>query len=346
MQELTRTPYIIRLILPVACAALSILGVHAQDHHFSQFYETPMLRNPSLAGLFSGDIRLQGVYRNQWNSISFPFQTGSFNAEYKFAVRRSDDFMTLGMQVHYDRAGAVALSTNHLLPAVNYHKSLSQARNTYLSLGFMGGPVSRRLDRSSVTTNNQYDGFAYNGSLPDGEYFKSGYTFFDLSVGMSINSTIGSEEQHSYFAGIAYHHLNRPVNAFYRNINHLPKWVWSAGIKLMLQPGSYLTLHGDYVDQKPHRQLMTGGMYTWNVGEDELSTMAFHGGMFYRWNDALVPVVKIDLLPFSMSFSYDVTVGKAAGAAQARGGFELSMSYVNYLQSEQSARYRQKCPRF
>jgi type IX secretion system PorP/SprF family membrane protein len=325
-----------------------MMGVcaYGQDHHFSQFHETPMLRNPALAGLFSGDVRVQGVYRNQWNSISFPFQTGSLNMEYKFAVRNSDDFMTAGMQVHYDKAGSVALTTSHLLPAVNYHKSLSQRRNTYLSLGFMGGPVSRRLDRSRVTTNNQYDGFGYNGSLPDGEYFKSGYTFFDLSVGMSLNSTLGVDEQHSYFAGAAYHHLNRPVNSFYRNINHLPKWVWSAGLKLMLDPGSYLTLHGDYVDQKPHRQFITGGLYTRNVGEDEQTTVAFHAGMFYRWGDAVIPVVKVDLLPFSMSFSYDVTVGKAAGVAQARGGFELSMSYVTYLQNEQSARYRQKCPRF
>ncbi len=317
-----------------------------QDHHFSQFYETPMLRNPALAGLFNGDVRVQGVYRNQWNSISFPFQTGSLNAEYKFPVRRSDDFMTMGMQVHYDKAGAVALSTYHLLPAVNYHKSISQKRNTYLSLGFMGGPVSRRLDRSRVTTNNQYDGFGYNGSLPDGEYFKAGYTFFDLSVGMSLNSTLGIDEQHSYFAGAAYHHVNRPVNSFYRNINHLPKWVYSAGLKLMLDPGSHLTLHGDFVDQRPHRQFIAGGLYSRNVGGEEQTTVAFHGGMFYRWGDALVPVVKIDLLPFSMSFSYDVTVGKAAGVAQARGGFELSMSYVTYLQNEQSARYAQKCPKF
>lgn len=321
-------------------------GVFGQDHHFSQFYEAPMLRNPSLAGLFNGDVRVQGVYRNQWNSISFPFQTGSVNAEYKFAVRRSDDFLTVGLQMHYDRAGAVALSTNHILPAVNYHKSISRRRNTYLSLGFMGGPVSRRLDRSRVTTNNQYDGFGYNGSLPDGESFVAGYTFFDLSVGMSINSTLGIDEQHGFFAGAAYHHVNRPVNSFYRNINHLPKWVYSAGLKLMLDPGSYLTLHTDYVDQNPHRQFIAGGLYTRNMGEEEQSTVAFHGGMFYRVGDAVIPVVKIDLLPFSMSFSYDVTVGRAVGVAQARGGFELSMSYMTYLRSEQSARYAQKCPRF
>jgi len=326
--------------------ALTGSQAFGQDLHFSQFYETPMLRNPALAGLFNGDIRVQGVYRNQWNSISFPYQTGSLNTEYKFPVRRSDDFMTVGMQLHYDKAGTVALSTYHLLPAVNYHKSISQRRNTYLSLGFMGGPVSRRLDRSRVTTNNQYDGFSYNGSLPDGESFKAGYTYFDLSVGMSLNTTLGVDEQHSLFAGAAYHHVNRPVNSFYRNINHLPKWVYSAGVKLRLDPGSHLTLHGDYLDQKPYRQIIAGALFSRSIGEEEEADVAFHAGMFYRWDDALIPVVKIDLLPVSMSFSYDVTVGNAAAVARARGGFERSMSYVTYLQSEQSARYAQKCPRF
>ena len=38
-----------------------------QDIHFSQFSETPLLRNPALAGIFSGDVRVQAVFRNQWN---------------------------------------------------------------------------------------------------------------------------------------------------------------------------------------------------------------------------------------------------------------------------------------
>lgn len=62
--------------------------VKGQDLHFSQFYEAPLLRNPALAGLYEGDVRVQGVYRNQWNSVAFPYQTGSINAEYKFPVGR------------------------------------------------------------------------------------------------------------------------------------------------------------------------------------------------------------------------------------------------------------------
>ncbi|HRN57694.1 MAG TPA: type IX secretion system membrane protein PorP/SprF [Agriterribacter sp.] len=160
----------------------------AQDLHFSQFYEAPLVRNPALAGLFDGDVRAQLVYRNQWGSVTTPYQTGSLNGEYKFAIGRGDDFMTAGLQVLWDKAGSVALNTTHLLPAVNYHKSMNADKNRYVSIGFIGGLVSRSLDRSKVTTNNQYDGFGYNGSLPDGETFASNYSYFDAGVGMSYNS--------------------------------------------------------------------------------------------------------------------------------------------------------------
>src|ERR1700733_7808210 len=65
----------------------------SQDIHFSQFFETPLLRNPALAGIFSGDLRIQGVYRTQWNSITVPYQTASLNGEYKQPIGHSDDYI-------------------------------------------------------------------------------------------------------------------------------------------------------------------------------------------------------------------------------------------------------------
>src|ERR1051325_4033280 len=88
----------------------------AQDLHFSQFFEAPLLRNPSLAGIYTGDIRFQGVYRSQWGSVSVPYQTGSFDFEYKKPIGSGDDFITTGLQVLYDRAGSTNFKTSNLLP--------------------------------------------------------------------------------------------------------------------------------------------------------------------------------------------------------------------------------------
>ena len=82
--------------------------LNAQDIHFSQFFETPLLRNPSLAGIFTGDLRLQMVYRDQWGSVTDGYRTGSLNGEYKLPIGKADDFLTLGGQALFDRAGTAA----------------------------------------------------------------------------------------------------------------------------------------------------------------------------------------------------------------------------------------------
>lgn len=324
-----------RQILPIVKARhmISILVVmvalqaSGQDLHFSQFYEAPLLRNPALAGLYEGDIRIQGVYRNQWNSISYPFQTGSFNGEYKFRLGKAGDFLTVGGQFMFDKAGTVQLKTIQMLPAVNFHKSLSKERISYLSLGFMGGMVNRNLDRSRVTTNNQYDGFYFNGTLPDGESFLGSYSYVDMSVGMSYNSSFGSSDRHLLFGGLAYHHFNKPINSFYRNITHLPKWVVSGGLKLNLSGLAYITFHSDYARQEPFEEWVAGGLYARRLGSEDSQGFWFHAGSYYRFKDAIIPVMKVEINHLAIGFSYDINISRLASASLNRGGFELSMSW-------------------
>src|SRR6476620_8832720 len=169
--------YYLKLLITLCCLQL-VENSYSQDIHFSQFFEAPLLRNPSLAGIFTGDIRVQAVYRDQWNSVTNAYRTGSLNAEYKMPIGRANDFITTGLQILYDRAGTVCWVSTHILPALNYHKSLSVDRNSYLSLGFMGGLVNRHFDRSKMTTNSTYDG------LGDGETLtQTNYTYIDGTVG-------------------------------------------------------------------------------------------------------------------------------------------------------------------
>jgi type IX secretion system PorP/SprF family membrane protein len=321
-------------------------NIWGQDLHFSQFYETALLRNPSFAGLYNGDYRIQTIYRNQWNSLATPFQTSAINADIKLPVGKGDDFMTLGLQIITDKAGSVALTTNHLLPAVNYHKSLSGNRNTYLSLGFMGGLVSRRLDFSRMTTNSQYDGFNYNGSLPSGEFFNTNYSFLDMNVGISLLTTMGENDQHSIFGGIAYHHFNKPINSFYKKINHLPKLVLSGGLKLNADRVNYITFHGDYSLQGQYKMANVGAILSHKLGDGDDLGNVFHVGAMYRYNDAFVPVIKLDLRPISFSLSYDVNISPLITASQGTGGIEFGLSYINFLPTAITSRDKVRCPKF
>ncbi len=337
-------------LLFLISAALSGQQIFAQDIHFSQFFETPLLRNPSLAGLFEGDIRAQGVYRNQWGSVTVPYQTGSFNVEYKQPIGQGNDFVTTGMQLVYDRAGSTNFTTTNILPAINYHKALSDNRNKYISLGFMGGLVQRRIDRSKMTTNNHFDGNGYNPALSDGETFVNGnYSYLDGSVGMSFNSSLGENSADNYYVGLAYHHFNRPKNSFYSNpaVELSPKWVASAGVRFALNDYSYFTLQADHNVQGSYSQTIGGAMFSYKLStEENQPPYTLHMGALLRWKDAIIPVVKLDYQPFSIALSYDVNVSELKTASMGRGGMELSVTYAGFFERDNSSKNAVRCPRF
>ncbi len=331
-------------------AACGVLKTYGQDPHFSQFFEAPLLRNPSLAGLFAGDIRFQAVYRNQWQSVTTPYQTGSLNFEYKQPVGHGNDFVTTGFQILYDRAGITNFTTSNLYPALNYHKSLSDEKSKYLSFGIMGGYVQRRIDRSKITTNNEYDGNGYNPSLGDGETLtKFSYHYWDGSVGLSFNSSIAGSTTDYYFIGAAYHHFNRPKNSFYRNppVELNPKLVFSGGVNLSVNEVSYITLQSDFSKQGDYSETIGGITYSRKIGEDYTNPMyTIHFGGYLRWKDAFIPVVKLDYMPFSVAFSYDVNISELKAASQYQGGFEVSFTYAGFLDRNNSTKNAVLCPKF
>ena len=338
MKKLLRK-FAVMLLLIAAFA-----GARAQDIHFSQFFEAPLLRNPSLAGIFTGDIRVQAVFRNQWTSITNAYNTGSFNAEYKLPIGKGSDYITPGVQILYDEAGDVSWVTTHFLAALNYHKSLSVDRNRYLSLGFMAGPVESHLDRSKMTTNSTYDG------LGDGETFiKSSYSYVDASVGMSYNSQLNDNADNNMYVGLAYHHLNKPKGAFYQNLATPldADWVASVGVKFSVTAQNFITLQADESIQGAAQETVAGFLYGIKVGEDpEHPAYTIHGGTFLRWNDALIPVVKVDYSPFSFTLSYDVNISKLKASTYGRGGFELGLSYIGFTNKKTTTLNVMNCPRF
>ena len=326
-------------------------GAFGQDIHFSQFFEAPLLRNPSLAGLFAGDLRFQGVYRTQWGSVTVPFQTFSCNGEYKMPIGAGDDFLTIGAQLSYDRAGTTNFTTTHIYPAINFHKSLSGYHNMYLSAGFMGGFVQRSIDRNKITTNNQWDGSGYNSSLDIGESLVDyNRRYADASAGLSFNTQLGESEYNNMFVGVGYHHFNRPKNAFYRDptIELDAKWVYSLGVRFGITPNTYMTLQADHSRQGKYRETIGGAMVGFGLGGYDFNDAMYsvHFGGMIRWKDAVVPVVKIDYKPFSVAMSYDVNISQLKTASQGRGGFEISVNYVQFFDRYNSSRDAVRCPKF
>jgi type IX secretion system PorP/SprF family membrane protein len=310
----------------------------AQDIHFSQFYETPLLRNPALAGVFTGDYRIQTLFRDQWNSFTDAYRTGSLSGEYKWSIGQTNDYLTTGMEIFYDKAGTAALTTTEAMPALNYHQSLSNEKPMYLAVGFMGGIVQKTLDLSKVTTNSQYNGTAYDPALPNGEtILNPNIHYLDGALGISFNTAFGADYKNTLYLGAAYFHLNRPRNSFYQDptVDLEPKVVFSGGVHSII--GDYLgfTIQADYSQQGPAHETIGGVMVSYKLGDDPDNTdYVFNLGSYIRWGDAIIPVIKLESNAFTVGLSYDVNISTLTIASEGRGGFELSLSYIGFLQHE------------
>ena len=78
--------------LIVLCISFSQHVLWAQDLHFSQVDQIPLLVNPALTGS-EAQIRAGINYRNQWKSLASPFQTmaAGFDARLQKNKRRNGD---------------------------------------------------------------------------------------------------------------------------------------------------------------------------------------------------------------------------------------------------------------
>lgn len=329
---------------------VSLKGL-GQDIHFSQIFETSLLRNPALGGVFTGDVRVQSVYRSQWNTITDAYKTGSLSGEYKIPTGGGNDYLTVGGQIVYDKAGTVNLSTTQFMPAINFSKSLSSERNMFLSAGLMAGIAQRRIDESKITTNSQYTGGVVIPGAATGEHFnRNNYSYFDGIVGLSFNAQLGENANNNLYLGAAYHHFNKAKNlGFYSNANleMKPKWLASFGIRNNVNDYSFITLQADYSVQDNYTEIVGGALYSIKLDDPDNAEKIFHIGSYLRWSDAIIPAAKLEIRPLSIGISYDVNISPLKKASLGRGGFELSLTYQRAV--SRSIDYTDpsmRCPRF
>ena len=326
--------------------------VAAQDIHFSQFYETSILRNPSLTGIFSGDYKVGVAYKSQWDAVSSKvFQTGMISAETRFPINQNiNDFVSVGLLSYYDKAGSAGMQTLTAYPAINYNKSLEGENNSFLSLGFTGGYISRNFDPTKITTDNQYQGGRYDPANPTGENIPTQQiTMWDLGTGLTFSSN-GKESENTmtYYIGVAAYHFTKPRNSFFGNndIYLGTRWNGTAGMSKKLNEYYAVQFHANYSKQGSHSELIAGGLIGWNkmdvVGNTPLFSLNF--GVFYRVSDAIIPVLELKYKDFSIGTSYDMNVSTLKAASNLRGGFELNVFKTGLFNNPSFQKSRTICP--
>jgi len=334
----------------VLLALLPFFAKGQADIHFSQFYETSILRNPALTGVFSDDFKFGAYTRNQWSNISNPYQTQLISGEtHKQVSHRSNDFISFGLLAYADEAGSLDQRITAGYLSVAYNKSLSAEHPMFLSVGFTGACMQYSLDYSNASFNTQFVGGSYSASNPNYENLPNPkMQLYDVGAGINFNSTNG--ENTSYMLGVACYHINQPEYSYYRtpemdeNMRYNVNAGWSADVN----PQINITLQGNYAMEGPYTEIIFGSLLNWAAEiTDTKRTLVFSAGLLYRVDDAMIPVVKITRKNLSIGVSYDVNVSTLSDASQMRGGYELTVFYTgNYNGSGSDAVRKVMCPKF
>lgn len=299
---------------------------HAQDLHFSQYFNNPLLINPANTGFNPDyDFRVGGNYRNQWANVGNPYKTMSLWGDTKlFTNRFENGWVGIGAALFKDAAGSGNLSTTSGFASIAYHQMLGY--NSLLSGGFSLGFTSKRIDVSKLTFDNQWNGKFFDFTIPANEPFaNSQASFLDLQMG--LNYAYFASENVYFNAGVSIMHINRPRESFFdptvsdNRINRRFTIFMNSNIKVqnlwIINPNIYVSKLGNawetVVGFNANRDLSGDGLQQLIVG------------LYYRSKDALIPMVGYQVDDLKITVNYDATISSLGSLNGTRGAYEISI---------------------
>jgi type IX secretion system PorP/SprF family membrane protein len=335
--------FIVTLITCVALANAS----NAQDPNFSQFFASPLTLNPALTGKFDGVYRVAGNFRNQWPTINNAFVTRTASVDFGIMKNRLDEIDQLGVGILgvTDRAGDGVLVTNYAGLSLAYHKGLDEDGFHQIGAGFQGTFVNKRLDVSKVDFEDELTPLGFTGVTS--EIFDSrqiSVSYFDLNAGVFYNGS--TDGYNNFYVGASMYHINRPKESFQGGQYLLSaRTTIQAGGKIPI--GGYkhfLHIAANHSMQAKAKNTVVGGAFSYNLNNDEDNPTNIYAGAWYRFNDAAIPYIGIEINGLRIGASYDANTSSLKPASNTRGGMEVSLIYIK-RPSDPNAK-KLNCPRF
>ena len=303
--------------LTILTLLLALTTVRAQDIHFSQVDANPLLLNPAYAGFYDGAGRFGVIYRNQWASVSIPFQTIALTGE--MALWRDNSHrrgLSIGASFFSDHAGTLHYGTTSAHLSLAYYHALNRHGNNFLSYGLEGGYAQSGFDPSLAEMQDPTELFPVQQThyplLAAGiawYYQPSG----DLhtKVGFSVRNI---NRPNISYLGLDNTYLLRRYSLFARaEYRHWQTW--------SLMPVLLFQMQGEY------RELVYGADVKWYLEESGHHQISLRAGLAFRQGDALIANLLMEYDAFLFNFCYDANISGLAAASNTIGAFEIGMVY-------------------
>ena len=323
---------------------------HAQDLHFSQFMNSPLTTNPANTGFIpDGDYRLGVNYRNQWASVmAVPYKTMSAFGDVQIMKDRLENgWVGLGGVVLKDVAGSGNLTSTKVYGSVAYHQMLGYS--SLLSLGFNVGYANKQINTTHLRFPDQFDGFFFDNKLPtSAQLNRNSVGYLDMQVGM--NYAYFPTERVYVNTGLSVHHVNRPRESFFESDdasfdNRLSRrYIGFLNGSLMINDQWIINPNAYFTMQSKASELVVGANANYNLsGDGEYQLI---GGLYYRYNESVIPLIGLGYKDFMLSFTYDATMSSLKNYNGTRGAMEFSLIKQGVFSTYNGNRRQSICPTF
>lgn len=307
----------------IGCLA-GCLSLKAQvDPHFSQYYAYPLWLNPALTGAIDGDYRVSANYRNQWANISNPFSTVGLSGDFV-----TDKNVNLGVNILHQSAGNGGYQYMNASVSVAY-TGVRMGTDGYQRLVFalQGGLLNKRFDPSKFEFGDQWNPVTgYNPANPTGDILnRNSYSAFDASAGV-LYIDEDPFKNANLFGGFSATHLTRPQDPFLSGSDaRMPiRYTLHGGVRLVASETINITPNALYMRQGNASEKMLGA-YMQVIASPTTDVLA---GMYYRFNDAVVPFAGFHYKNFVVGLSFDANASRLKQLARASNSFEISLSFI------------------
>ncbi len=299
----------------------SISFLKAQDPHFSQYFNTPLITNPALAGQFAGKLRVGATYRSQWSQIPNSYETFALGVDGRIGSRWG-----LSGHVVSQSAGEVGYNRVDAMGGASFDILGENDHGHHLVGGAQIGLMSHRVNTEGATFGSQYiPGIGFDPGASTGE-------LLDNNSKTVLNMHLGAlwfmgkpGQKFAPFAGVAVLNYLEPDATLTSSEDKLPLKIYGHyGVRIQFGERLSLTPHGQILYQGPANSNIVG----LNANLAFNNEFGLAAGLSHRINESIIPYIGFDWKSFTVGASYDLAVGELNNAQNSKRSFELSIIYI------------------
>lgn len=300
------------------------------------FYASPLNLNPALTGVNECTYRVSGIYRNQWRSISAPFNTYSVSFDIKLLqAKLPNDIFGVGGMFVGDKSGDGKLSMSSGMLSAAFHKGLDKNHRHFLGIGIQLGYTQKSLKWQQLAFPEQFNGTDFDLNLSSGESFTKPKGYFDMQAGLLHQSTFG--DRVGMMTGLTVYHLVQPKESFLgdKSVKLPMRFTVHEGLRIKATKNFYVAPNFIFQYQNKAKEINVGTALEYHVAAPKTNVVASLGG-WYRTtgNDAAIISAGIQAFNTKLMFAYDINTSTLKSATSHRGSFELALIFTGCLKNK------------